>query len=63
VIPHLTIGHAGGPLALRAAAEAVRPGLPIETTATEVTLMTGPRPGTPGAPPGQWRAIAAFPLA
>ncbi len=62
VIPHLTIGHAGGPQALQAAAESVRPCLPIEAVATEVTLMAGPRPGTPGTPPHQWRSIAAFPL-
>ena len=62
VVPHLTIGHVGGPQALRAAAESVRPCLPIEATAMEVILMAGPRPGTPGTPPGQWRAVAAFPL-
>jgi len=52
----------GGQQALRAAAESVRPCLPIEATAMEVILMAGPRPGTPGTPPGQWRAVAAFPL-
>ena len=62
VIPHLTIGHVGGPRALGAAAGSVRPCLPIEAVATEVILMAGPRPGIPGAPPGQWRTIAAFPL-
>jgi 2'-5' RNA ligase len=62
VIPHLTIGHAGGQHALRSAAESVRPCLPIEATAAEVILMTGPRPGTPETPPGQWRIVAAFPL-
>ena len=62
VIPHLTIGHAGGAQALGAAAEAVRPWLPIEAVATEVILMVGPRPGIPGTPPGQWRTIATFPL-
>ena len=62
VVPHLTIGHGGGPQALRAAAESVRPCLPIEATAAEVILMTGPRPGTPETPPGQWRIVAAFPL-
>ena len=62
VIPHLTIGHVGGPQALGAAAEAVLPFLPIEAVATEVILMAGPRPGIPGTPPGQWRTIAAFPL-
>jgi len=61
--PHLTIGKAGGQQALRAAAESVRPCLPIEATAAEVTLMAGPRPGTPDTPPGQWRTIAAFPSA
>lgn len=62
VIPHLTIGHAGTPQALRAAAESVCPCLPIQAAAAEVILMAGPRPGTPGTPPGQWRTIAAFPL-
>jgi hypothetical protein len=62
VIPHLTIGHVGGLRALGAAAESVRPSLPIEATAVEVILMAGPRPGTPGTPPGQWRTVAAFPL-
>lgn len=62
VIPHLTIGNASRPQAMRAAAELVRPCLPIEAAAAEVTLMTGPRPGAPGTPPGQWRTIATFPL-
>jgi hypothetical protein len=62
VIPHLTIGHTGGQQALRAAAESVRPCLPIEATAAEVILMAGPRPGTPSTPPGQWRTVAAFVL-
>jgi 2'-5' RNA ligase superfamily len=62
VIPHLTIGHLGGLQALRAAAESVRPCLPIETAATEVILMAGPHPGIPGTPPGTWRTIATFPL-
>ena len=62
VIPHLTIGHAGGQQALRAAVELVRPCLPIKAAAAEVTLMAGPHPGTPATPPGQWRTIATFPL-
>jgi 2'-5' RNA ligase len=62
VVPHLTIGDLGGPAALRAAGEAVRPSLPIQAMAAEVTLMTGPRPGIPGTLPGQWRRAAAFPL-
>jgi hypothetical protein len=62
VIPHLTIGDTGGQQALRAAADAVGPCLPIEATAAEVIMMTGPRPGPPGTPPVQWRTVAAFPL-
>lgn len=62
VVPHLTIGHTGGEQALGAAAESVRPWLPIEAVAAEVILMAGPRPGTPDTPPGQWRTVAAFPL-
>jgi hypothetical protein len=62
VIPHLTIGHASQPQALRTAADSVSPYLPIEAYAAEITLMAGPRPGTPGTTPGQWRTIATFPL-
>jgi hypothetical protein len=62
VIPHLTVGHVGGQEALRAAAESVRPYLPIEATAAEVILMAGPRPGTVDAPPGLWRTVAGFQL-
>jgi 2'-5' RNA ligase len=62
VIPHLTIGQAGGLQALAAAAGSVRSWLPIEAAATQVSLMAGPPPGSPGTPPGQWRTIAAFPL-
>jgi hypothetical protein len=61
-VPHLTIGHRGEPAELRAAGEAVRPLLPIRAEATEVTLMAGPEPGRPSAPPGQWRTVASFPL-
>jgi 2'-5' RNA ligase superfamily len=61
-VPHLTIGHLGGLAALRAAAEAIRPLLPIASEAAGVTLMTGPRPGRPSGPPGQWRSVASFPL-
>lgn len=62
VIPHLTISHLGGWQVLHAAAESVSPCLPVEAAAAEVTLMAGPRPGTPGTPPGLWCTIAAFPL-
>jgi hypothetical protein len=61
-VPHLTIGHRGEPAELRAAAEAVRPLLPIAAKATEVTLMAGPEPGAHPGPPGQWRTVASFPL-
>jgi 2'-5' RNA ligase len=63
VVPHLTIGHDADPAVLRAAAEEVRPHLPISARATGVTLIAGPTPGNPETPPGQWRNIAAFPLA
>jgi 2'-5' RNA ligase len=62
VVPHLTIGHLGGPAELRAAAEEVRPLLPITTEATEVSLMAGPTPGRASGPPGQWQTVASFPL-
>jgi 2'-5' RNA ligase len=61
VVPHLTIGHLGGPGELRAAAAQVRPLLPITTEATTVILMTGRASGLPG-PPGQWQTVASFPL-
>ena len=63
VIPHLTIGDQGDPGALRAAAEAVRGHLPVGARVAEVALMAGPAPGNPENPPGQWRTLAAFPLA
>jgi 2'-5' RNA ligase len=59
VVPHLTLGHLGSLTELRAAAEAVRPLLPIATEATEVTLMAGP---DPGRQPGRWHTVASFPL-
>ncbi len=62
VIPHLTIGHSTRPLDLRAAAESVRPCLPIHAAAAEVILMAGPCPGTSDTPPRQWRTTATFPL-
>jgi 2'-5' RNA ligase len=62
VIPHLTIGDRDDPGALRAAAEAVRPHLPVATRAAAVTLMAGPAPGSLATPPGQWRTLAAFRL-
>ena len=61
MIPHLTIGD-GAPRAELEAAEAeIRPYLPIETEATEVTLMTGPPPGSP--PAARWTTVATFSLA
>lgn len=63
VVPHLTIGDRGGPSALRAAADAVRPWLPVDARASEVALMAGPPPGNPAVAPGQWRLLASFPLA
>lgn len=62
VIPHLTVGHSGRPEELRAAADLVRSGLPIDAVAAEVILMAGPRPGLAETPPGQWRTVASFAL-
>ena len=62
VIPHLTIGHEGGPVALHAAAEAVASCLPVEANATEILLMAGPEPGDLDSPPGRWRPLASFQL-
>jgi hypothetical protein len=61
-VPHLTVGHGCEPAELRAAAEAVRPLLPIATEATEVTLMAGPDPGRPPGSPGDWHTVATFSL-
>jgi 2'-5' RNA ligase superfamily len=78
-VPHLTFGNVsdqGDLPALRAAAQAVVPCLPVEGTAIEVTLMGGPPPGaelpasgprraSPSgsvAPLTRWRTLAAFPL-
>jgi 2'-5' RNA ligase len=62
VVPHLTIGHVGGLAELRAAAESVRPLLPIAAEATEVTLMAGTEPGRSPGSPGDWHTVASFPL-
>jgi 2'-5' RNA ligase len=62
VVPHLTIGDRADPAEMRAAAEAVRPLLPIATEAIELTLMAGPKPGRPPGSPGHWRRVASFPL-
>jgi len=59
VVPHLTIGDRGGQAELQAAAEAVRPLLPIVTEATRVILMAGP---DPRREPGPWQTMASFPL-
>lgn len=61
VVPHLTIGHLGGRDALRAAADDIRPSLPIRATAAEVTLMTGPRAAGRDTP-APWAIAATFPL-
>jgi 2'-5' RNA ligase len=56
VVPHLTIGH-GHPLNdLRIAEDSVQARLPIEASATTVTLMTQQSAG------GHWTKAAAFAL-
>ncbi|MGH3167133.1 MAG: 2'-5' RNA ligase family protein [Trebonia sp.] len=57
VVPHLTVGHERPIGELRAAEEAIRPGLPVSGSVTAVTLMTGP--ASDDAP---WTKAAAFPL-
>ena len=54
-------GRGDYPGELRAAAEAVRPLLPIAAEATEVTLMTGPDPAAAAGTPGRWQTVATFP--
>ena len=61
VVPHLTIGHLGGPQALRVAADAVRPQLPVTARAAEVTLMAGPSADRRDAP-ARWSRLATFPM-
>jgi 2'-5' RNA ligase len=61
VIPHLTVGEGAPRADLEAAETEVRPYLPIDAEATEVTLMVGPPPRS--APPGsRWTTAAMFPL-
>jgi 2'-5' RNA ligase len=56
VVPHLTVGH-GHPLNdLRAAEDSVQDRLPIESSATAVTLMTQQSSG------GHWTKTATFTL-
>lgn len=62
MIPHLTIGDSAPRAELEAAEAKVRPHLPIDAEATEVTLMTGPPPGS--APTAaRWTTVATFSLA
>lgn len=56
VIPHLTIGHGHPVDDLRTAESSVRARLPIEASATAVTLMTQQSAG------GHWTRAAAFTL-
>jgi 2'-5' RNA ligase superfamily len=62
VIPHLTIGDGAPRADLEAAETEVRPHLPIDAEATEITLMTGPPPSS-GSPGSRWTIVATFPLA
>ena len=56
VVPHLTIGDGHPPDDLRAAENSVRARLPIEASATAVTLVTQQSAG------GQWAKTATFTL-
>ncbi len=57
VVPHLTIGHGHPPEDLRAAEVSVQADLPIDASATAVTLMTQQSAG------GDWTKAATFTLA
>lgn len=54
--PHLTVGDNEDYASMVAAASAVEPLLPVETTVTEIELIAG------DATPGSWKRLAAFPL-
>jgi hypothetical protein len=56
VVPHLTVGHGHSLNALRSAEDSVQPRLPIQASATGVTLMTQQSAG------GQWASTALFKL-
>jgi 2'-5' RNA ligase len=56
-VPHLTVGHDAPVEVLRAAAEAIRPLLPIRARITTVHLMQGSRAAA------SWHTVAALPLA
>jgi hypothetical protein len=51
VIPHVTIGDGGDVELLRAAANAIRPRLPLETSVAALTLMEG------STEPGSWHVV------
>jgi 2'-5' RNA ligase len=56
-VPHLTVGHDAPVEVLRAAADAIRPQLPIRAQVTTVQLIQG------SAEPDSWHTVADFPLA
>ena len=56
VVPHLTVGHGHPRPALAEAELAVRAGLPVSGTATQVLLLTQDGPG------GRWTLRHRFPL-
>jgi 2'-5' RNA ligase len=56
-VPHLTVGHDAPIEVLRAAAEAIRPLLPVRAKITTARLMRGSPDSTP------WHTVAELPLA
>ena len=56
LVPHLTIGHDAPVALLRAAADAVRPRLPIRGRVAVAQLIEGSRE------PASWHTVAEFPL-
>ncbi|BBH69589.1 hypothetical protein ACTI_62740 [Actinoplanes sp. OR16] len=57
VVPHLTVGHDHPKADLDAAAEQVRPHLPIRARVTSLRLITGLPQGA-----GSWHTVTDFPL-
>jgi len=57
VIPHLTVGHDVPVDALRAAAAAIAPRLPVRARVTRAWLLRG------SAEPGSWQRVVDLPLA
>lgn len=56
VVPHLTVGEDAAIQAMRSAAEAIMPQLPVLARITTAWLRQG------SSAPGSWHTVAEFPL-